>query len=190
MKKQRKKLKEDPYYKSLSFFLIGTIGIIMVIYIVFGLVMTTIKAERLIGSKKMNKKVPSEVGMIRRDIGDEKKTELIKDTSDTDVIVKEVFGKITAINGSTLTVEAKIYGDELENIRLKFDEEGDGEIFKYEKNDQDEDIEVKMQLDELKEGMYLGVKLPVEVLLSEIEKDVIYVDDMLIDIEYEEEIEN
>lgn len=186
---KKKNFQKDPRYKSLSLFLIGTIGIIMVVYIGFGLVMTTVKVEKLMNDQRMSKRVPSEVGTVRRNIGNDSELGSAKNELDIDVIVKEIFGKITAVNGTIVTVETKIYGDELENVRLKFDGEGDAEIFKYEKNKQDEGVEIEMQLDELEEGMHVGVKLPVEVLLSEIEKDLIYVDDMIVDVEYKEGME-
>ena len=183
---KKKNLRDEAYYKSLSMFLIGTIGLLLMTYIAFGLVMTTIKAYRLMDLQKNEKTIPSEVGTVRRYLDPSKEADLKGEKVAIDVVVKEVFGEIISLNNNIMTVETNIYGDETKSVRVKLDEEGVGRILRYEVSEKDNENEVELSLDDLKEGMYVGVKLPVEVLLSEIENDLIYVDDIIVDIEYEE----
>ncbi len=188
-KNKKKSFRGGEEYKALSLFILGTVGFLLLVYIGFGLVMVAIKADRLVHNQKIANKVPSEIGTVRRDIRNDDATGVNKERRNVNVIVKEVFGKITSINGDVVTVETKVYGDEVKNIRLKLASENEGGIFKYEETEDGSESEVEMKIEELEEGMYVGVRLPVEILLSEIEKDLVYVDNIVVDVEYEDELQ-
>ncbi len=189
VKSKRDNFRGSAEYKSLALFVVGTIGFLLTIYIGFGLIMVAIKADRLVNGQKISKRVPSEVGTVRRDIESEKIGGMDKNQKKIDVIVKEVFGKVTSVNEDVIRIETKVYGEDMRNVRLKFADENKGGIFEYQIGEDGEDAEVEMKLEDLKEGMYVGVKLPVEILLSEIEKDLIYVDNIVVDTKYKEDMQ-
>jgi len=182
---RKKNFRNDDYYKSLSLFLVGTIGTLLIVYISFGLVMTTIKANRLVNGSSI-KRVPSNVGVVKRHFDEDGMYEEIKDI---DVIVKELHGKIISINKDLITIETKVYGDQIKEVRLKLENSDEFRISKFVLDDDGISKEVKVGISELAEGSYVGVQLPVEVLLSEMENDLISVDKLIMNSDYKEEEE-
>ena len=181
---ETKEFRGGEEYKSLSLFIVGVVGFLLLIYVGFGLITVAIKADRMVKGGNVGQKVPSDVGMVKRAVENDAQLSVDTNYEKVDVIVKEVFGQIVNVNNGILTIKTKVYGDEEKNIRLKLENETGESVFKYETNDNGVDVEIAMKMDELKEGMYLVVKLPVEILLSEIERDIIYVNSIIVDTEY------
>lgn len=187
-KSNKNAFRQKAEYKNLSLFLVGTIGFLLLTYVGFALVTTSIKTEKLLQNQKLAKNIPAEVGSLRRDVaGSDAGT--AKQNEKVNVIVKEVFGKISSINRDVITIETQVYGEEEKSIRLKFQDETKGNILSYVVDEKNQALKTEMEMADLKEGTYVGVALPVEILLSEIEKDLIYIDNMVVNLEYSEENE-
>lgn len=172
---KKKNFRDDSYYKSLSLFLVGTIGTLLLAYVTFGLVMTAIKTHKLVDNKEYKKTV-SEAGVVKKQFESE-----VDVVEEVDVVAKELHGKVISIQGNVIVIETKVYGNQNKQIKLRFEDEKESKIVKY-LGEQEQSLEIS----DLKEGEYIGVQLPVEMLLSELEKDVIFVDNLIVDSEYKE----
>jgi hypothetical protein len=185
-KNNENSFRQKDEYKRLSLFLVGTIGFLLLTYVGFALIMTSIKTEKLLQNQKLINSLPPDVGSLKSDIVNKGDTSMMQDEK-VDVIVKEIFGEISSINGDVLTVNAQIYGDDKKNVRLKFQNKEEMVISSYIVDEKGQEVKTEMEIAELKEGMYIGVALPVEILLSEIEKDLIYIDNIIVEIDYKNE---